>query len=241
MRLCAADVPDFHAGEWDADLLGFLASIIVTGRVDDVHACEAGMRWLGSADAGGMDVRSLLSSHRELMGGMAKSRFREKVAIVGVRSREGFGFVAPVYDVRAEIAWMLEQATARAMPLPALVASVLFYFLHVHPFPDGNGRVSRVLLPRLLIAQGGAGRLGLLLFALAHFQVEKTAFVRALYQERVTGSGAFPRYVVSVMERGKEFVERVVDQGGFGQAQLQAKRDGFLGTLSQTSLRVGPP
>lgn len=247
LRLLTADVADVHRTCGGAGVEAWLASIIQSGSIDAGfdpavagHALAvSGPRrpWLLEAiDAGGADLRGVLSAHREAMGTVEKSRFRDKLSIVGVRSAEGHGFVAPEYDVRAEIAWMLERATARPTPLPSLVAAVLFHFLHVHPFVDGNGRVSRVLLPRVLIAVEGRARLALVLFALAHFQVEKAAFVRALFQERVAGGGAFLRYVTLVLERGGRFLECVGDLPPMDpRTAFETRREAFLAVLASAS------
>ncbi len=251
LRLSTADIADVRSRRGGAGIEAWLASIIHSGSIDvgfdiGVDAAATGSGpvsadarrhgLLAAIEAGGPDLRGVLSAHRDAMGASEKSRFRDKMSIVGVRSAEGCGFVAPEYDVRAEVAWMLERATARATPLPALVAAVLFYFLHVHPFVDGNGRVSRVLLPRVLIAVEGRARLALVLFALAHFQVEKAAFVRALFQERVAGGGAFLRHVASVLERGGAFLECVGDLPPMAcRAAFDARREAFVAALAPPS------
>ena len=54
------------------------------------------------------------------------------------------------------VAWVnQERATARLHP-PLIIALCVVVFLEVHPFQDGNGRLSRVLTTLLLLQAGYA-------------------------------------------------------------------------------------
>lgn len=166
--------------------------------------------FLALVDAEDLSVRGLLSTHRQLLGSSARSSFRDKLSIVGVRSAEGYGFVAPEYGVRAEIEWMLARASECPQPLPALVAAVLYFFLHVHPFVDGNGRMSRLLLARLCLANGDHAQLAPLLYVLARFQIDKETFVRNLYLERIARTSSLVRHVEAVLADWNHFHRTVV-------------------------------
>ncbi len=206
----------------DPRLLRFLASVVqcsgacrrCAGLNDGVAGratADAEHRpwFLALVEAEDPSVRGLLSTHRQVLGAGARSSFRNKLSIVGVRSSEGYGFVAPEYDVRAEIEWMLARTSERPRPLPGFIAAVLFFFLHVHPFVEGNGRMSRLLLARLCLARRDRAQLAPVLYALARFQVEKEAFVRNLYLERIARASSLVRHVETVLADWNDFHRRI--------------------------------
>lgn len=206
----------------DPRLLRFLASVVQCSGacrrcagLDDSAAgrttADGGHRpwFLALVDAEALSMRGLLSTHRQMLGSSGRSSFRDKLSIVGVRSAEGYGFIAPEYDVRTEIEWMLARASERPRPLPGLVAAVLFFFLHVHPFVEGNGRMSRLLLARLCLAGGDRAQFAPVLYALARFQVDKEAFVRNLYLERIARASSLIRHVEAALAEWNDFHRRI--------------------------------
>ncbi|HEY5106067.1 MAG TPA: Fic family protein [Caulobacteraceae bacterium] len=58
--------------------------------------------------------------------------------------------------MEALVAWLHEARTQRALHPLLIVAVFVVVFLEIHPFQDGNGRLSRVLTT-LLLLQGGYG------------------------------------------------------------------------------------
>jgi len=52
--------------------------------------------------------------------------------------------------------FQLREETHREKTLHSLIfaCQVTVYFLHIHAFPDGNGRVSRVLMHDYMVPQG---------------------------------------------------------------------------------------
>lgn len=222
LRLLDSGSSPIVDGGDDPRLIRFLASVVQCSAacrrcagLDDGMAgrttADGGHRpwFLALVGAEDLSVRGLLSTHRQLLGMGVRSNFRDKLSIVGVRSTEGYGFIASEYDVRAEIEWMLARASERPRPLPALMAAVLYFFLHVHPFVEGNGRMSRLLLARLCVAGGDRAQLAPVLYALARFQVEKEAFVRNLYLERIARASSLVRHVEAALAGWSDFHGRV--------------------------------
>src|SRR5471032_2809067 len=54
------------------------------------------------------------------------------------------------------IAWLNEARTERVLHPLLIVAVLVVVFLEIHPFQDGNGRLSRVLTTLLLLQAGYA-------------------------------------------------------------------------------------
>ena len=64
----------------------------------------------------------------------------------------------PPYLVKAEmqeaIAWTNEQLEKKEIHPLLIIANFIFEFLAIHPFKDGNGRISRALTNLLLLKAG---------------------------------------------------------------------------------------
>lgn len=144
----------------------------------------------------GLKVKNILELHRVLTG-IARSSFRSTSLRVGSASEGYTGFIAPVYNIKAEVEWLLDAA----IPLHSdvvCIAFFLFYFLHVHPFLDGNGRVSRVILSSIFLRRSPRSR-EMALFFLALIEIEKGSMVRAMSMARMNSAADFLDYVRRVV------------------------------------------
>lgn len=177
--------------------------------------CDGRSRFLRLiGEAGPLDAKSILQCHAALLG-RPKSRFRDKVALVGVRSPDGYGFVAPIYDVKSELTWMFGRLRERAprIGLSALVAGFLYYFLHLHPFLDGNGRSSRLLLSRFVASERGVGQLAPVLFVLAAFERDKRDFIAHLHAARAFDPSGLERLVARTLDSWNSFWDQYGEAG----------------------------
>ncbi|MBN6101080.1 Fic family protein [Xanthomonas sp. CFBP 8703] len=142
-----------------------------------------------------VDIGVVLETHRALMEmtgrPSARSVFRNIEVMVGVNAFNSHGFVAPKCEIRDELRWLIARVMApELMPLP-FVAAFLWFFLHLHPFRDGNGRSSRVILLRLISWRWGLESqvFHAAVSALWYMEQKKTEFVYAMHRARL-GYGA---------------------------------------------------
>ncbi|PPU25092.1 Fic family protein [Xanthomonas arboricola] len=126
---------------------------------------------------------SILEAHRNLMCLENKSSFRKEPVQVGVRKSSSIGFIAPLYEVKLEIVWLMDMCK-KEKDIVALMVIFNFFFLHVHPFADGNGRMSRLILHKMLMERGFEK---LSIFVSLINLVEKERFVDRLHFARQYG------------------------------------------------------
>lgn len=104
----------------------------------------------------------LVGSREERFAGAYRSHPDAMQVVSGPIGRRKIHFEAPPSgQVSAEmkrfIAWFNRTAPNSIDPLPALVRSALahLYFVCIHPFEDGNGRLSRLLAEKVLAQSVG--------------------------------------------------------------------------------------
>ena len=114
---------------------------------------------------GGLDVSLILQAHRTLMegskdAGMRPGRLRAGQNYI-VRYSGGSRQVRYVPPPHGSVPRLLEDAMeflrktpGGAVPVLVQCAMAHYQFEAVHPFPDGNGRVGRLLMPAALRARG---------------------------------------------------------------------------------------
>lgn len=93
-----------------------------------------------------------------------KGKYKSSDNIVVARGRDGQEVVlfrpTPPYLVKKEmddvIAWATEAFRKKELHPILIIANFIFEFLAIHPFHDGNGRLSRALTNLLLLQQGYA-------------------------------------------------------------------------------------
>lgn len=68
--------------------------------------------------------------------------------------------------------WRDEAHLGKELHPIILACHLCLYFLHIHPFPDGNGRVGRLLMQDYLVRQG--------YFPMVFRDVERTQYLRMI-------------------------------------------------------------
>ena len=106
-------------------------------------------------------LRVIREAHGVLMsgtGGLNPGEFRTIQNFIGSRNIELAHYVPPPPDVAFNAMGALESYLQRQdrldMPHPVEAALVHYQFEALHPFPDGNGRVGRMLIALLLQERG---------------------------------------------------------------------------------------
>ena len=154
-----------------------------------------------------VDVALVLETHRrvlELSGRtLRKSSFRTAELMVGVNTSNAHGFIAPLADFRREVDWLLGLVRNDVKGVAGAAAAFLWYFLHLHPFHDGNGRTSRLILLRLASERWGASsfEFASLLNLLLHVEYRKMEFVHAMFRSRDGDVSVLRDFVVDGLGR----------------------------------------
>ena len=126
--------------------------------INYVRALEQALR---SLDTLPISRRMIQEAHRVLMTGVASHRgaritpgeFRGDQNWIGARTIENARFVPPpAQEVTATISDLEKYINDQDASLPMVIkmALVHYQFETIHPFPDGNGRVGRMLMPLML-------------------------------------------------------------------------------------------
>jgi Fic family protein len=91
--------------------------------------------------------------HSELFRGLDNKRGEFRSLAIHIR---GAKVIPPEFDVAAylHVALSIMEDEFRTLPILLAVARAHTLFESIHPFPDGNGRVGRVLLNYLVISKG---------------------------------------------------------------------------------------
>lgn len=110
-----------------------------------------------------ISTRLLRDAHKRLLTGVASHRgssivpgeFRHDQNWIGARLIQNARFVPPPHLQAIEAMSDLEKYInddSSSLPLVIKMALVHYQFETIHPFPDGNGRVGRLLMPLMLCA-----------------------------------------------------------------------------------------
>jgi len=154
----------------------------------------------------GVDMSLLLEMHRQLMqvcgqGKGERSSFRRREVIVGINSFNNYGFIAPPGDIKSEMAWLLSYIKSECGSVFSLICSFLWFFLHVHPFSDGNGRVARALILCMVGSRWPGNDLILdgTLLLLNEVECKKEDFIYYIHQSRVGDFSSFLFFMSQLM------------------------------------------
>ncbi|WP_115528390.1 MULTISPECIES: Fic family protein [Xanthomonas] len=145
-------------------------------------------------EIGKLSTKEILSTHCLIIG-TARARFRKSSVVVGMAINQPMSFMAAEYDVKPDIEWLMHACDSMENDF-SMFAFFLFFFLHVHPFCDGNGRMSRVSLLSLSRRRGMETEKRAVL-VLAYIERYKVEFIKAMYMARINSPG----HLISFIEQ----------------------------------------
>jgi Fic family protein len=130
----------------------------------EVHNYTRALEYgLGRLSALPISARLISEIHAVLMDGVAPARgaqfvpgeFKIDQNWIGARLIQNARFVPPPPDEAREALAELEKYIhgADTLPLILKLALIHYQFEAIHPFPDGNGRIGRLLIPLILCEQ----------------------------------------------------------------------------------------
>lgn len=128
-----------------------------------VRALQEGMRLLGELPISNRFIHAL---HRKLLHGLPRSRagfapgeYRSDQNFIGKSrdiSKSRFNPPPPPQHLTAmnELELFMNSNDMHNIPTLIFIALIHYQFETIHPFPDGNGRVGRLLIPIILASRG---------------------------------------------------------------------------------------
>ena len=185
------------------ELLSFEAGIEHPARHDDnkevsnyIRALDRGIELLKELP---ICNRLICEVHRELLGGLPASRRRggepgsfkrDQNWIDGSQNDSSQARFVPPPPTESEHAmgalekFINDPDRLRIQPL-VFLALVHYQFEAIHPFPDGNGRVGRILIPLLLHSKKLLPQP--LLYMSPYFEANKDEYIERMYNVSLTG------------------------------------------------------
>jgi len=130
-----------------------------------VYAYSEAVKAIEERGRSALDVELILSLHKQLMRGDTRTtpgRFRNVQNFIGGMKMEHARFIPPP---ATEVSRLMEDLVARIGYEPSEDSPIQINilgrapFIHaqfesIHPFVDGNGRVGRILIPLMFLAEG---------------------------------------------------------------------------------------
>lgn len=201
--------------------------------------------------------RMIMSGRRDLKRiGAYRTHETPMQVVSGYLHKPKIHFEAPPSDavpreMDAFIEWFADSAPDGARPLPALTRAGLahLYFVSIHPYEDGNGRIARALAEKALAQAIGQPSL----LALSHvIQRKRAAYYDALEADnKAMAVGGWLAYFSETIIAAQAHTQRLVDfliaktklydrfRGQLNERQARAVArmfregpDGFMGGLS---------
>lgn len=135
-------------------------------------------------------VRLMCEMHKILLRGVSPARgahiqpgeLKTNQNWIGARLIQNARFVPPPPKESAEALGQLEKYIHSNDDLPLLVqlAIIHYQFEAIHPFPDGNGRIGRILIPLILHERGAMTEP--LLYLSAYFEERYDEYIDLMYE-----------------------------------------------------------
>lgn len=182
-------------------------------------------------------IRLLNEAHNILLTGVRRHRggaitpgeFKKEQNWIGGDSLDNARFVPcppqEVWPAMDRLEKYVQPGTESEHPLLVRLALIHYQFETIHPYPDGNGRVGRLLIP-LILAEAGAMPQPLLYLS-PFFERRRSEYIDRLYE--VSRSGAWYEWIyfflVGVIEQCRDTVTRI--------ERLQDLRTRYYGRLQQ--------
>ena len=211
-----------------------------------VSALQGGLRLLDELP---ISSRLIKIVHATLLRGVKRHRgmettpgeFKRDQNFIGSRSNgiQGARFVPPPPDLTLHLMSDLEKFinSDQVASLPPVIVNALvhYQFEAIHPFPDGNGRVGRLLLPLTLAAQKHMPLP--LLYISPHIEKHKDEYNDAMLEVSRTGDwSSWIRFFATSIEISAEDTMHKINQiaqlrDQYLQEVQQARASGLLPAL----------
>ena len=194
-----------------SELMEYQSSLRTAPDPDDAAAVAACAEAIETEPRGDLDpVEVALRIHHRLF---AKSRDRiaaaeagrPKTRVNGTADAEapgGFFYYTQPASVAAALDDWRRFTVASDLRTPEIVRQILCHWMfeHIHPVPDGNGRIGRLLVP-LMLRSKGAARAACAFFGEAVHE-DKALYVEALKAARLSADmGPWTRLMLSFLRR----------------------------------------
>jgi Fic family protein len=184
-----------------------------------VRALESGLRRLAELP---VSARLMLEMHDTLLSGLNRERggswtpgeFRREQNFIGSNAaiRDARFVPPPVSEMTAclgDLERYINEQSDTGLPLLVRIALIHYQFEAIHPFPDGNGRVGRLLIPIILSATGALPQP--LLYLSPYFEMHRKEYVDLMLD--VSRRGGWLEWIrfflAAVLEQGRQTVTRV--------------------------------
>jgi Fic family protein len=133
--------------------------------MDYLRAYAEGVKVVEKRGKSALDLELILSLHERLMRGDTRAtpgRFRNSQNFIGGMEMEHARFIPPpatevlplMEDLVARIGYEPSEESAIQINILGRAPFIHAQFETIHPFVDGNGRVGRILIPLLFLADG---------------------------------------------------------------------------------------
>lgn len=170
-----------------------------------IRALEQGIQRLPQLP---VSTRLMLELHKTLMSGVRTGRgahivpgeFKRDQNWIGARLIQNARFVPPPPARTPELMGALENyihaPTFNDTPLIVQLALIHYQFETIHPFPDGNGRIGRLLIPLILAEKGQMSHP--LLYISSYIEKNYDRYIDLMFG--VSRSGAWIEWVAFFIE-----------------------------------------
>lgn len=133
--------------------------------MDYLRAYAEGVKVVEERGKSALDLKLILSLHAQLMRGDTRAtpgRFRNSQNFIGGMKMEHARFIPPpatevlplMEDLVARIGYEPSEESAIQINILGRAPFIHAQFETIHPFVDGNGRVGRILIPLMFLADG---------------------------------------------------------------------------------------
>ena len=167
-----------------------------------------------------LSKRLLNELHRRLLSGVSLNRganftpgeLRKDQNWIGARTIQAAQFVPPppsdVLDLLDEFERFANRENER-LPLLIKLALMHYQFETIHPYPDGNGRIGRLIIPLVLCEQNAMSQP--LLYMSSYFEKHYTRYIDLMFE--VSRSGAWGSLDRIFSRRGNCFRAKLEAKG----------------------------
>jgi len=164
-----------------------------------------------------LSKRLICELHKTLLDGVVAERgghftpgeFKTEQNWIGARTIENARFIPPPPALAVEGISDLEKyihEEGRNIPLLINLAMIHYQFETIHPFPDGNGRVGRLIIPLILCERKAMSQP--LLYLSTFFEKNYDRYIDSMFE--VSRSGAWTAWITFFLEGVEEAAKNAV-------------------------------